>query len=430
MQIIRRIPFWGALALLIYMPFHIFLSQWISLATGGLSVWKLAKDAMLLILVVFTICLVWKKRAGTKEFNLFVAIGAGYALLHLVLWAFHPSLEHDSAILGAIYNNRVLDFLILGMGVGLLVRPKGVDTILLTRIILSVSAVVALFGVAQYFLPKDIMTHFGYSLSRGVRPDFFIDNNPALPRVMSTLRDPNSLGAYLIIPITMTLYLLMKAKTVAGRLSFGALALLYSLALYFTFSRSAWVGAIIAIGFLTWWQFKGQIFSIAKRWWPIAVCLILLAAGGLFALRNNGIVSHTTKAQVGDYSSNDYHWIYVKKGLTGIWHNPLGHGPGTAGLASIQNRNGGLLTENYYVQIGYEVGVAGLLVFIAANILVCVYLWRCKGMWPPVLLASFLGYVFINMLLHSWSNEAVAAQWWIMAGLILSTLHQPVKRAR
>ncbi len=379
---------------------------------------------------MFTICLVWGKRKGSKEFNLLVFLSSGYVLLHFVLWAFHSSLSCDSALLGIIYNGRVLGFLILGLGAGLLLRPQKVNFVLVTRIILGVSTVVALFGVAQYFLPKDLMEHFGYSTARGVKPTFFIDDNQLFPRIMSTLRDPNSLGAYLIVPLTALACLFLKARNTARYCLYGGLMLLHGLAIYLTFSRSAWIGAVLALGFLLWWQTRGILLSLLRRWWPVAACLAVLAVGGLFSLRNTGVISHTTKAQVGEYSSNEYHWNYIKAGALGIWHNPLGHGPGTAGLASIKNQQGGLLTENYYLQVGYEVGVAGLLLFVAVNVLVCIYIWRCKNMWTPVLLASFLGYVFINILLHSWSNEAVAAQWWILAGLTLSTLRPHAKRAR
>ena len=39
-----------------YMPFHIFLAQSLSLATGGLDAWKIAKDLLAIIAVLFVIC--------------------------------------------------------------------------------------------------------------------------------------------------------------------------------------------------------------------------------------------------------------------------------------------------------------------------------------------------------------------------------------
>jgi hypothetical protein len=171
------------------------------------------------------------------------------------------------------------------------------------------------------------------------------------------------------------------------------------------------------------WRFSSQFVQVLRRWWWMILALVVLAAGVIFLLRHNttvnGVLTHSTTAQVGQYDSNEYHWIYVQRGLQGIWHEPFGHGPGTAGLASIQNPNGGLLTENYYVQLGYEVGVIGLALFTAVSVWLYRRLLGRHDGWTVMLLASFWGYVVMNLVLHTWSNEAVATQWWLLAGLAL-----------
>ncbi len=131
------------------------------------------------------------------------------------------------------------------------------------------------------------------------------------------------------------------------------------------------------------------------------------------------IIHGNPEEKVVDLDSNDYHTLLIRQGLEGIADQPLGHGPGTAGLVSIQNPNGGQLTENYYIQIGYEIGIAGLLMFIGFNAWVYIKLWKQHGYVALILCASFFAYVLTNMLLHTWSNEAVAAQWWLLAGLAL-----------
>ena len=70
MQKLRYIPYFGALGLLIYMPFHIFLSQWLSTYTGGLEAWKIGKDVSILLLAVFTICLVFWQGKADRSFNI------------------------------------------------------------------------------------------------------------------------------------------------------------------------------------------------------------------------------------------------------------------------------------------------------------------------------------------------------------------------
>ncbi len=425
MQIVKRIPYWGAVVLLAYMPFHIFFSQSVSTITGGLEAWKVAKDIFTAVLAMFTICLVIFNRGVPKWFWTLLGVSGAYFLLHVLLWMIHPHLFHTSAEVGFIYNMRLICYVLIGAGAALL-YPRMFAFRSIFKVIIAVSSVVAILAVIQYFLPKDILTHFGYSLARAARPSFFIDDNPAFPRVMSTLRDPNSLGAYLLVPIALLTHALLQAKKSSGRrrVWLAGLMVLHVTALYMTFSRSAWLGAVVMTGAIIWWRFSSYFVRVIRQWWLAGVVVLLLLAGGLFALRHNtqldGIVSHSTATQVGPHDSNDLHLIYIKKGLSGIWHNPLGHGPGTAGLASIQNPDGGLLTENYYVQIGYEVGVLGLGIFVGLLVWLYIRLWRRHDEWTTVLLSTFWAYALINMLLHMWSNEAVAVQWWLLAGVALA----------
>lgn len=423
MQTLRRIPYYGFLALLIYMPFHLFLAQSVSLATGGLEVWKVTKDVVLLALVVFTICLVLARREGGRLFYWLLGLSVAYGLLHLVLWAAHSDVFRDSALLGVVYNNRLPCFLLLGYGAHLLNPSKFVFSSIL-KIVIGVSSVVALLGVLQYLLPKDLLTHVGYSLERGARPAFFIDDNPALPRIMSTLREPNALGAYLLLPVTILTSLVVKIRD-SRRVLLSGLLLLHGLALFLTFSRSAWLGVFVAAGFVLWWSYKGKVLPAFKQYWLIITVLVLVLLAGGFAVRNTpafqGYITHATTDETDDPDSNDHHLQLVREGVEGVVEQPFGHGPGTAGLASIRNPAGGQLTENYYLQIAYEVGVAGLLLFLVITVVVYLQIWRRGDIIGMVLIASFWGYLLINMLLHTWSNEAVAAQWWLLAGAALVT---------
>ncbi len=418
------------------MPFHVFLAQSLSLVTGGLDVWKLAKDALLLLVTMFTICLVYRKGRATKEFSIFVIVTAAYAALHVLLWLLHPAIYRNSAVLGVIYNIRVPLYMVLGWGAGLLFGSRKAYSPLLIKIILIVSTTVVALGFSQYVLPNDFLTHVGYGVDRGTLPSFFIDSNVhSLMRIMSTLRDPNSLGAFLIIPITLLVALVLRASTVRRRIGFAALLALHCLALLLTFGRADWAATLLAVGLLLLWQYRSGLVAVARRWWlPLAVAG-LVTIGGVAALSRTAVfksvVTHSTGAPKNAYDSNGFHLVFAERGLWGIVRNPFGHGPGTAGLASIQNPKGSFLTENYYIQIGYEVGVLGLLLFVALNAIAYRALWRRRdNTLAAVLLAAFWAYVLVNMLLHMWSNEAVAAQWWIVAGLVIALPVQVAARKK
>ena len=421
MQSAKRIPYYASVALLAYMPFHIFLAQSLSLATGGLDIWKIAKDVVLAMAVLFAICLVWGTGRATRQYKWLFVVSAACAAMHVLLWAFHPDIYKQSATLGMVYNLRLPALVLLGYS-AILLQPDLYKNRMLIAWVLGISGVVALFGVVQYFLPPDILKHVGYSIERGVRPNFFIDDKVGFPRIMSTLREPNALGAYLIVPMTLTVLVWAKVKEFKHKLALIALFALYSLALLWTFSRSAWMGALIAVVLALAWNYHTALLRFVKRFWFVCLIAVLGLGAVAYAQRNTPFVqsyiSHTSNDK--DIDSNEYHYLFVKQGIEGIINQPLGHGPGTAGLASIQNPQVSFLTENYYVQVGYEVGVIGLALFVGMNALIYVGLWQTRRtVLGTVLLATFWSYVLTNMLLHTWSNEAVACQWWLLAGLVL-----------
>lgn len=422
MQILKRIPYIFCLIVLAYMPFHIFLAQSISLLTGGLEMWKIAKDVALIGVVLFTICLVFKQRRWDRVFLGLLGFTVAYGMLHVVLWQLDPDAHHRSAMLGILYNMRLPLCLLLGYGAVRLL-PKFVFSSAIPLVVI-VGTIVAGLGVLQCFLPSDVLSHLGYGLERGTRAAFFIEDRPDLPRIMSTLREPNALGAYLVVPLAAASYVVTLRST-NKRIILGGAFALQLLALFLTFSRSAWLGAAVALGFVTWWHLGKPIVGFIRRWWPVVGVLVVLLLGGLFSIRHTAFFQHyivhsNPQEQVADLDSNDLHVELVKEGVKGIVAQPLGHGPGTAGLVSIQNPNGTQLTENYYVQVGYEVGIVGLVLFISLNVWLYYRLWRQGGTVAKILCASFWAYVLINMLLHTWSNEAVAVQWWLLTGMALA----------
>ena len=423
MQILRKVPLWTVIALLVYMPLHIFLAQSLSLVTGGLEEWKAAKDVTLFLAVVFSLVLVWWTGAyqKSKAYQIFLGLTLAYSSLHLLIWALNPDINTSAAVLGSVYNARLVGFGLLGWS-AVLVYPGKIDIKQVFKIVIIISTLVSLLGILQYLLPKDILTHVGYSLERGVKPAFFIDDKPDLPRIMSTLRDPNSLGAYLILPIT--LLSLAWARLPKRRMLVSGLLLLHVWALFLTFSRSAWLGALLSVGLVLTWNYKKQAKKFTKKYWPIlTACLVVLVAG-VFLLRDQytvqNIIFHSDEnTKLTD--SNNRHIEFAQQGLQGIAERPLGHGPGTAGLVSIRTGKV-VLTENYLVQIGYEVGVVGIILLIGACFVILKQLLKASGSLPRALIASFAGITLCSLLLLTWSNEAVAATWWLLAGLAAASL--------
>ncbi len=410
--------------MLAYMPFHIFLAQSLSLSTGGLDVWKVAKDFVTIFLLVFAIvfALYSQKLRDNKVFRITLILAIVYGLLHFLTYIFSKQTSLSVAMLAATYNNRLFwYFLIAFVGVRL-VKDKNID-VRVIKLILAISTLVCLVGLLQWFLPKDILTHIGYSIERGVKPNFFINDDINYPRIMSTIRDPNSLGAFLILPTLLLASLYGKVKKERKRLIAGLL-LLHALILILTFSRAAWGGIIISGLTLLIIGNKKKASFLLKQYWMILVALIILFGVGLYSQRQSYFVRSVVfriddKNKATDPDSDQLHVYFIEKGVNGVIQKPMGYGPGTAGIVSIQNENGGTLTENYYIQIAHEVGVFGLLIFVMAWGYVVKLLVQAKSVLGTTLVASACAYAVMAMVMHLWSNEAVAAQWWLLAGAII-----------
>lgn len=417
---LKRIPAIGLYTVLIYMPLHIFLSQSLSLATGGLDIWKIAKDVVLFVLVVITVLLMYLQKKDDRSFRVFTGLTAAYAATHLVMWALHPNIYTQSALIGTIYNTRLVGFLLLGYGAvklapDLLTRNKVIT------VMLVMSTIVATLGVIQYFLPADILTNVGYSIERGVKPSFAIDDKADLPRIMSTLRDPNSLGAYLLLPITFLLISVSQKNK--NRMMYAGMLGIHLLALFLTFSRAAWAGlGIVALILLFT---KGRMYLAKHK--EVLIGLIVgfvVVTGLLVVVRDNyvveNIIFHSDENTTAELDSNERHLQYALGGIGTIVSDPLGYGPGTAGIVSINNPGGGLLTENYYVQIAHEVSIIGLAVFVAIVAYVLHQLLKQKELLSYELVVTMAAYIAMGFVMHLWSNEAVAAQWWLLAGAALA----------
>ncbi|MCA9332291.1 O-antigen ligase family protein, partial [Candidatus Saccharibacteria bacterium] len=424
-EYLTQFSYWVFIGLLAYMPLHIFLSTWIGTTIGILEATRILKDILMIlgfvVLVSVSFNQKWFKQAvKSKLIWLIIAYGVWTLILALI-----KSTDQDAEILGLVYNTRFLVFFLYA-----LLLTKADDAVKLRKYsliaVMSSALFVLVFGIMQYtIIPNNTLEHFGYQRQNGVLPAFFIDDKPNLERIMSTLRDPNSFGSYVIIIASIALVMAIK-KPKYKDLALGFLGLSV-LCLWFSFSRSAWIGFIfssltIAI-LLVKEGIKPQKF---KLYLILAAILLVTLFSGLILARNTyfvkNVVFHADESTVLE-DPNELRIRFWRESVEDIANNPMGSGPGTAGLASIRNDvQGTKLNENYYLQIATEAGVIGLVIFVSILILVAINLYNLteKDWLAIALLASLVGLGITNFLVHIWSNEAVAYTWWGLAGLVTS----------
>jgi hypothetical protein len=288
-------------------------------------------------------------------------------------------------------------------------------------LVLWPSVVVIVFGLLQAFvLPHDFLKHFGYG-PHTIAPFETINHNLNYLRIASTTRGANPLGTYLIIPISFLSVLLLRKRIQRKQIVLLVAALV---CLFFTFSRSAWIGAAITLAVAFAMCVQNERI---RRYALFAFGILVLFFAGLYAgLHDNGrfqnFVLHTESKSTIKHSSNEGHLSALKDGAGDIVHHPLGSGTGTAGPASVYNSpHPTRIAENYYIQIGQETGVLGLFLFVLINAGTGLLLWmRRQDALAVALFASLLGITFVNLLSHAWTDDTLAYVWWGLAGIAMA----------
>ena len=418
-----------AMLILLLIPFHAFLTVWGASIFGHYTALRLWKEALLVICVVGVLILFaldHKIRSHTLTRRLVWLILAYIGLTSVWgLIAYTGNEVTAKAVgYGLIVDLRFPIFFLVCWSLALRM------TRLRTRwqwLVIGPAIIVIIFGLLQIFiLPHDFLKHFGYGPNT-IYPFETINHNNQYFRIESTLRGANPLGAYLLVPISLLMVLLASAKRSWRNilLFIGSL-----IVLLYTFSRSAWVGAVLSIATILLIKIRSKKI---KQYIAVgAACVLVVSVGLYISFRHNtrfqNFVFHTQTNSAVKSTSDQGHTSALKNGLHDVIHNPLGNGPGSAGPASVYNTGHPTrIAENFYVQIGQEAGWLGLLLFILINVGVGYLLWlRRSDPLALCLFASLIGLSFINMLSHSWADDTIAYLWWGLAGIAMAPLPKSV----
>ena len=413
---------YGVIFLIVSMPFYAFLTVYGGYLFGHYTALRLYKETLLVLLMFASIYLVSTDRKlakiffGDKIIRLIILF-AFIALLWGVVSYLRGGVSLKAFGYGLIVDLRI--FLIFAVSYLISLKIKLSETKLLKYILYPALAVVG-FGLMQIFvLPHDFLSHFGYSI-KTIMPYETINNNSQYVRIISFLRGSNPLGTYLIIPLsTLALVFINKSKL---RFKSGLFFIMTSVVLLFSFSRSAWIGAVVSVGLVIYLKISSQV--VKKRLLYLVSAGFILSVISLFIFKNNSVyqnlIFHTQTTSVSNPSSDTGHLNGLSNGLHQIISNPIGSGTGTAGPASVYNKKAPVrIAENFFIQIGQELGIIGLLVFIVIQVLLAVKLYKTKSDFGVIMLASLIGISLVNLLSHAWADDSLAYIWWGLAGFAL-----------
>lgn len=407
----------GIYTILILVPFHAFFTAWFASNFGYFDAIRLWKEVLLILILPALIFTLYKNKKILKNFseNKLVKVSLAYIIFQLFMTLYgyiSGNVSFQASVYGLIINTRFLVFMMVCM-VFSQYPKRYVDY---RKFILIPGCIVIAFGSMQLFLPADFLKHFGYGPETLITHQT-VDNKSEVVRLQSTLRGPNPLGAYLVV-----IGLMLVAMLKSTKVRLLAVAPLF-VVLFHTYSRSAWIGLVLS-SFTYLYMVAGhknrKIFISALS---IVICL---SVSFIYVFRDNDFIQntvfHTNEKSTSSISSNEARLNSINGSVETIIDEPLGFGVGSAGPASFRNDNiPPNITENYFLQIGVESGVFGLLLFCLLIIIIAKELIDSQTYESTMILSLLVGLVIINMISHAWADDTLAYIFFGLVGLTLGS---------
>ena len=198
---------------------------------------------------------------------------------------------------------------------------------------------------------------------------------------------------------------------------------LLGIGLLFTYSRTSI--AALALGLV--------VLAYALRtWWAVAAAVVLVATAFFFvrAYPDFGPETRFTAAELEiqreggreeptsgdptslDEASVDSHLDNLRDGIRTVVHHPWGYGLGNAGVTAKRTGTEIKAGESTYTELGVELGVLGMLAFVA---------WNVSLLRVTLRRAPWLGASLAAVLVLAIQTDMIGVHWlafvlWVLAG--------------
>lgn len=431
------------LALLLLLPFHAFIvTVGTKLVLGQhksppllLSAWKELVLVLLLVLILAELCIKahrlrnWRSIFTVDRIDVCIVV---FTVLAVIVSAWQQ-IALKQFLFGVKYSVWPLVIFFFARRVSWSIKGRS------QFLLIMLGVIVAGLGGLFLLLPAQVLEWLGYSethslyLAHKTTSAFQMVGGTNIRRLQSVLSGPNQAGIWLLIPFSFLwaflLHVLMSPKKVLKNnwLLIAAIGLVL-MAIFMSFSRSAWLGALVVMAY-TAWQYRTN--TIVRPYVRVISLLALALLVGVSILFSE-VLFRTI--------SNSGHIQKPIQAIATILQHPFGLGLGAAGPAShvvsdsctevavgsdirwsdpypelcifadgaqIKPTNRqcrcATITENWYLQVGVELGMLGMLLFL--------YLIYCiakvvRGSSQAVFYAC-ISTATAALFLHAWEDSAV-----------------------
>jgi O-antigen ligase len=410
----QRLISWGIVAILLLMPFHAFFSIFFGYLGANQALVQSWKEILILLLTLIWILFqIYRQKLAFKvdPANILFIIIVFLSLLVTIVFRTNP----EVVLLGIKTNLVAIAIYFIAQ------IPSPAKSFLKSNIlwiVLIPGLLVSFLAIAQaLIIPPDLLSKLGYN-PETINPRQIIDGSIDFYRSFSTLGGPNQLGAYLLVPLGFAISYGIRSKNLwVGLSSLPILA-----AIFLSFSRSAWIGAIIVVFLailLSVDKKKKIIFAVASA------IFLIIAAFTIFNLSTKNqyvenVLLHGRYFENRIEGSDKYRLNAVTSAVEEISKSPLGHGLGTAGPASLKSSQP-VVPENWFLQIAYEIGIFGLILYVMAfSFLLGDFIRNRHKPIAASLFAITAGLLAASMFLHVWADSTLVLIMFTLYGVYKS----------
>lgn len=249
-------------------------------------------------------------------------------------------------------------------------------------------------------------------------------------RTYGSLPHPNILAGFLVIGLLFLIYLAFIAKDRGQRLFVLVSLVAIMPALFFTFSRSAWIALITSLVVLSFWLFKHKHYLWQNTFFKILLLILIIFSVLGFNLREP-LMTRITGEQDLEIASINLRVAFTKQAWELIQGSPVkGTGIGNYTLGVFQKINGSWPgyyyqpVHNIYLLILAELGIFGAMVFGVIIILLLWFLAKTASSLEKII--SFLALfsiLIIGLFDHYfWSLYFGIIVFWLILALNLKQL--------
>lgn len=430
-----RVPARAAAVLVAALPFQlVVLAKLYDLGLPAMLADQ-ASNAKELVLVTLVLVVVSDRRPADLDrvdrvALAYVAVLSLYLAAALLLAPFvgdlFPRAPDDVESLARSYRTNagfVVFFLVLRR-----LPMTRVDVEWLVRAALGAAVVVGLGGMLEYADPAlwrrwvvdwagvrrfSSQVLGGREIGGTVTQPLFGGSGGATTRVSSFLFSPLVVGFHLLSGLGLGLVRAARRPTLPRAIAVAAMGGTIVL----TSTRSAALAAAVTV--------VAGILAVPAA--QARARLVLGAIAGLFVAvvvaSTTGLATRFLSVLTGDDPSATGHREATAEALELVVSRPLGLGLGSGPTVAGRDLSERVISENAYLQVGIEVGVLGMVLFVALLVLVVTQLLerarRGGGLLVSGAAAAGLGLALGGMFLHVWNDIPTAWTFWGLAGVAL-----------